>query len=102
VRGGVGGAGNMPSMRARLLLARGTCGVSKACLFGLPLLGHGDATNNADPAAPCAPCVSGQFAAGGANVACLKCGFGAVTEPALGARVFENCMCDARIGLRES
>jgi len=64
--------------------------------------GHGDAANNADPAAACAPCATGHYAAGGANVACQKCGFGAVTEPALGARVFEQCMCDARIGLRES
>jgi len=64
--------------------------------------GHGDAANNADPAAACAPCVSSQSTAVGANVPCKKCGFGAVTEPALGARVFEQCMCDARIGLRES
>ena len=64
--------------------------------------GHGDAANNADPAAACAPCETGNYAAGGANVACRKCGFGAITEPALGARAFEQCMCDARIGLRES
>jgi len=61
--------------------------------------GHGDAAENADPAAACAPCVSGHFSAGGANTACQKCGFGAVTEPALGATTFQQCMCDARIGL---
>jgi len=64
--------------------------------------GTGDAANDADPAAACAPCATGKYAAGGANVACKKCGFGALTEPALGARAFEQCMCDARIGLRES
>jgi len=62
--------------------------------------GHGDAANNTDPAAPCAPCVSGQFSPGGATRPCERCGFGAITEPALGAVVFEQCMCDARRGLR--
>jgi len=63
--------------------------------------GHG-AVNITDPAAACAPCATGRYAPGGANDACRKCGFGAVTEPALGARAFEQCMCDARIGLRAS
>jgi len=63
--------------------------------------GHG-AVNITDPAAACVPCATGRYAPGGANEACRKCGFGAVTEPALGARAFEQCMCDARIGLRAS
>ena len=63
--------------------------------------GHGDAANNTDPAAACAPCATGHYAPGGANAPCRRCGFGAVTDPALGARAFEQCMCDARIGLRE-
>jgi len=66
----------------------------------LCLPGHGDAADNSDPSAPCAPCPSGRFAAGGANRACGKCGFGAITHPALGAEVFEQCMCDASIGLQ--
>jgi len=64
--------------------------------------GHGDAANNTSPTAACAPCATGHYAPGGANVPCRRCGFGAVTDPALGARAFEQCMCDARIGLRES
>jgi len=62
--------------------------------------GHGDAANNTSPAAACAPCSTGQFAPGGANVPCRKCGFGAITDPPLGARAFEQCMCDAQRGLR--
>jgi len=62
--------------------------------------GHGDASNNTNPAAPCAPCVSGQFSPGGANRPCEWCGFGAITKPTQGAQVFEQCICDARRGLR--
>ena len=61
--------------------------------------GHGDAANNADPAAACAPCDTGQFSPGGMNIPCARCGFGAITEPALGATVFEQCLCDAKRGL---
>jgi len=64
--------------------------------------GHGDAANNTSPAAACAPCATGHHAPGGANSPCRRCGLGAVTHPALGARAFEQFMCDARIGLRES
>jgi len=61
--------------------------------------GHGDGANDANSSAACALCVSGQYSSGGANIACKKCGYGAVTDPPLGAEKFEDCMCDARMGL---
>ena len=62
--------------------------------------GHGDAAENADRSAPCVACTSGRYAPGGRNVACAKCGFGTVTEPALGAQSFDQYMCNMLLGLR--
>lgn len=63
--------------------------------------GYGDPTEHAEPSTPCAVCVSGKYAAGGENTACKRCGFGTITEPELGARHFDQCMCNHALGLLE-
>ena len=60
---------------------------------------QGYGTEDAAPSAPCVVCVSGKYAAGGENTACKPCGFGTITEPELGARHFDQCMCNHALGL---
>jgi len=62
--------------------------------------GHGVSLDNTDLESPCTACTSGKYAPGGANVPCVTCGFGTVTEPSLAAAAFDQCMCNARLGLR--
>ena len=60
--------------------------------------GHEDV--GTDASAACTPCVSGQYSHGGSNEPCKICGFGAVTEPTSAAVSFDQCQCDATIGLQ--
>jgi len=62
--------------------------------------GHGVSLDITDLESPCTACTSGRYAPGGANVPCVTCGFGTVTEPPLAAAAFDQCMCNARLGLR--
>lgn len=67
------------------------------------IAGHGiSGTEDGDEDGDCSSCLNGFFAIGGDNVACLHCGFGTITEPSVGAISFDNCLCDARIGLYET
>lgn len=61
--------------------------------------GHGDPNNNADHGAACSPCANGFYASGGHNIACVSCGYGAITDPPQAAFAFSCCKCDATRGL---
>lgn len=85
-----------------------TCPVNKDSPAGSNVIGdctcrpgHGKALS-ADIETPCQACVSGKFAPGGANVPCVSCGWGTVTEPAAEAHSPEHCMCNAALGVRDS
>lgn len=64
--------------------------------------GHGVVPNFASPDEPCEACTTGLYAPGGENIACTTCGFGTVTTPELQATSFDQCMCNAFVGLREA
>ena len=52
-----------------------------------------------DPTDECFACQDGSYAEGNQNIPCISCGFGTVSEPSLSATSFDNCLCNAEIGL---
>ena len=60
--------------------------------------GHEDI--GSDASAPCTACINGQYSTGGANQPCELCGFGAISQPSVAATSFENCQCNALLGLQ--
>lgn len=50
---------------------------------------------------PCNVCQTGFYAPGNENELCKHCGWGAVTEPEYAAVEFDQCLCDATIGVRD-
>ena len=64
------------------------------------LPGHGTANYTAE--APCHQCLNGFYADGYANIPCSYCGFGAITDPPIGALFVDACLCDYEIGLFEN
>jgi hypothetical protein len=60
--------------------------------------GHG--VDTMLPSAPCTPCLSGSFAAGGSNEQCKPCGWGTRTAPFAVPESGDTCMCNANLGVR--
>lgn len=60
--------------------------------------GHG--VDTMLPSAPCTPCLSGSFAAGGSNEPCKPCGWGTRTAPFAVPESADTCMCNANLGVR--
>ena len=40
------------------------------------------------------------YSTGGVNQPCKLCGFGAISQPSVAATSFENCQCNALLGLQ--